>query len=620
MKYYLLLVCLLISIAQAQTAFPIKKFTKDEEEKIKKNLELIEKYQQENDFNEASRYLSETAFIYWEHNFFNEAIKYYEKAKTLSIELGNVSGATKISNNLGLIYSDLDENERALKNFKESLAYRLKLGDKQYIVNSLVNIGALLNRISRHEEAIEYLDKATQYALQLDDLDRLKTIYGLLAENYQKTGNTQKMIEYYELYRRFTSKAMEASDRIRAESQLKLQLAEKENKIKQLELEKKQNDLIAAGERSNTLLDSLNRKQLSYLFLEKEKQRAELEISLANSRARDAELEKENERTKRRNHTLTLISITSIILIITIFAIFTLVRTRKTNRTLADKNHIISEAQHEILAQKQELEITFNDLFAKNRNITASINYAKRIQQGMFNGYGSLADILPNSFILFLPRDVISGDFFWFTKINNLIIIACVDCTGHGVPGGLMSIMGIGFLNQIIKGEKVTDPSAILTKLNDRIYNSLNQESQDALQDGMDASIVTIDNAEKRLLFSGAKHDLISVDNLKKVERIKGDRYSIGGSMKRQTKEYTTKEILLDDPKSYYMSTDGYPDQFGGVHDRKLLLKNFRKLLALTSSASFKEQQEAILESLEAWKKGRQQTDDILVIGFKTDL
>lgn len=619
MKCYILLFCCLVGIAYAQTSFPIKKFSKADEAKIKKNLELAEKYQAEGDLNEAGRYFSETAFMYWEHNFFNEAVTYYEKSKKLAMQLGNISGATKISNNLGLIYSDIDENEKALKNFKESLSYRRKLNDKQAIVNSLVNIGSLLNQVGRHEEAIEYLDEATQYALQINDLDRLKTVYGLLAENYQKTNNTEKMMEYYELYRKFTQKAIKANDEARSESQLKLELAQKENQIKQLELEKKQNDLIAAGERSNTLLDSLNKKQLSYLYLEKEKQRVELEKSLADARVRDAELEKENERTKRRNYTITLASVISIILIIMAFAIFTAIKTRKNNKTLAHKNQLISEAQDQILAQKEELEITFNELFDKNRNITASINYARRIQQGMFNGCGNLADILPHSFILFLPRDVISGDFYWFTKVDDLVIIACIDCTGHGVPGGLMSIMGMSFLNQIVKGEGNTDPGTILLKLHNRIYNSLNQELESSLQDGMDGSIVTIDTTNKQILFAGAKHDLIYINNLKKPEQIKGNRCSIGGSMKRQAKEYHTREIPIDVSKSYYMSTDGYPDQFGGSKDRKLLLKNFRKLLAFTSTASFEEQREAMAQSLRVWKRGRRQTDDILVIGFSPD-
>jgi serine phosphatase RsbU (regulator of sigma subunit) len=249
-----------------------------------------------------------------------------------------------------------------------------------------------------------------------------------------------------------------------------------------------------------------------------------------------------------------------------------------------------------------------------------SIIYAKRIQDGMMLKEKHLHRIFPNSFIHMRPRNIVSGDFYWFTRFNNKTIIAAADCTGHGIPGALMSILGINLLNQIIIEEKNTDPSFILHRLDHKVnkafsYTSdLLEESTKEYNDGMDIALCSIDNDTLAAQFAGAYRPLYYVRNNELVE-IKGSRQPIGGNLNNPIFENT--KIQLQKGDKVYLCSDGYASQFGFMTGKKLSTARLKNMLLQISNLPFSVQKTELENIFTDWKMSTEQTDDVLVMGFE---
>ena len=277
-----------------------------------------------------------------------------------------------------------------------------------------------------------------------------------------------------------------------------------------------------------------------------------------------------------------------------------------------------NEMTYNILA----LEDKSNLIEEANKKTTSSINYAKRIQDAMLPNLKEIKQDLPNSFVFFKPRDIVSGDFYYYHKIDNKIIIAAIDCTGHGVPGAFMSLIGNDLLNEIIGSRKILTPSYILTILNQKIDKVLHQSDSQtenrAIRDGMDAAICMIDVENNQLEYAGARNPLVYVQN-NELRIIKGDRVSVGGNIDNTTGiRFTNHTISIDMPTSFYIYSDGFQDQFGGKQNLKYNTKRFRQTLLDISSHSFDKQEQKLETILEEWKGQKQkQIDDILIIGFE---
>ncbi|WP_338766975.1 SpoIIE family protein phosphatase [Bernardetia sp. ABR2-2B] len=293
---------------------------------------------------------------------------------------------------------------------------------------------------------------------------------------------------------------------------------------------------------------------------------------------------------------------------------------------LENTQNKLSLVNNEMTYNMMALEDKNKIIETKNKKITSSINYAKRIQDAMLPKIGKIKRGLPQSFVYFKPRDIVSGDFYYYHKVDNKIIIAAIDCTGHGVPGAFMSLIGNDLLNEIIDSRNILTPSHILTILNQKIDKVLHQsESYVQLEnkvrttrDGMDAAICMIDLENKKLEFAGAKNPLVYIQD-KEVKVIKGDRISVGGnSISQQNTMFTNHTISIDTPTSFYIYSDGFQDQFGGEENLKYNTKRFRKTLLDISNYSFSEQEDSLNAIFEEWKgENQKQIDDILVIGFE---
>jgi serine phosphatase RsbU (regulator of sigma subunit) len=278
---------------------------------------------------------------------------------------------------------------------------------------------------------------------------------------------------------------------------------------------------------------------------------------------------------------------------------------------------IRGKAEKQIAEQREEIDKSHEELAMQNKDIVASINYASRIQHAMLPTEENILRGVPLSFLLYKPRDIVCGDFYWFHEIDrdNYIMI-CADCTGHGVPGALMTMIGNSILNQVIVDGKITEPANILTELDKRISETLKQQKQhtDLVQDSMDLALLKVNKKYKEFTFCGAKRPVIYIHN-KELTEFKGNKFTLGGLSEVKNFEETKHTYTQDDV--IYLFTDGFADQFGGSESKKFMIKQFRELLLKIHVLPMHEQKAALETALASWKQNNEQTDDVLVIGIK---
>jgi len=269
----------------------------------------------------------------------------------------------------------------------------------------------------------------------------------------------------------------------------------------------------------------------------------------------------------------------------------------------------VSKRTQEIVLQKEIIE-------KKNKNITDSIHYAKRIQDATLPDIGLMNLYLKNSFVLFKPKDIVSGDFYWIEKKGDEILFAVVDCTGHGVPGAFLSLIGHNSLNQIVNELNILTPSEILGELNKSVNRTLQNNVEGShIQDGMDMSICSLNVKTNLLQFAGAYNPLYIV-NGNDIREIKGDKISIGSGGDELNKKFTNTVIQLDKNDCIYLFSDGFADQFGGPKGKKFKYSRFKELLIDINKMSMKEQQQNLDTTITKWQGDLEQIDDVCVIGI----
>jgi len=287
---------------------------------------------------------------------------------------------------------------------------------------------------------------------------------------------------------------------------------------------------------------------------------------------------------------------------------------------ISTQNAELHQQTEEIQAQRDEIILQKNEIENKNKNLTDSIQYALRIQEAMLPPREILSANLPEHFILYKPRDIVSGDFYWFKQINHFIFIVAADCTGHGVPGAFMSLLGISHLNEIISKKEICPPNEILNELSQRIKNSLHQEGQKGQsQDGMDIALCIIDIENNTIQFSGAHNPLYLIrknETNYELYETKADKMPIGVHPKEDI-SFTNNEIQLQKNDTIYLFSDGYVSQFGGNKLEKYKTKRLKELLTKIQDSNMNTQKEILEQSLMEWKGNQKQVDDILVIGIR---
>lgn len=612
--FYLFLFIIMHKSYTFSQTYSKQALTKQDSAQIIKYTENYKLYIDKSDLRNASDFLNQIAEIYWKRNQFEKSAEYYLNSLELNRKLGNENGMAGIHSNLGMIYSDLGQYQKSVDHLIEAVATRKKeknrVTGRENLFNALLNLSSSYKQLKKYNEAIKYLKEALNYAQEINNLEKIAIFYLQLAEAHESAGNQAESKKYLGKYMTFYKQmqdkevaksymAME-NEKLRSERiALEKRLKEMELLEKTVELEKKDKEAKEYLSKADSLANTLSKEQLANQLL----------IEQA-----------EQKRLEQQKRLIIFASIFAIVLIIAILLYYAFRQKKKANIKLAYKNSEILRQQEKIIAQRDQLDIKNKELDRKNNQIMKSIKYAKLIQTAMLEREIALNSYIPESFILFKPRDIVSGDFYWYTQTKNKLIIATIDCTGHGVPGAFMSMIGANILNQIVLNDKITEPHEILEKLHIGVYRALNQEHT-GNDDGMDASVLVINKTQKLLSFSGAKNPIILIRN-GKLEEIDGDDLSIGGTQRQKNEKFTKKEISMKGGTYIYSFSDGYQDQFGGIKDRKFMLKRMRQLFLEIHKKDMEEQKVILDMTIEDWKKesGANQTDDILIIGMHLEL
>lgn len=507
--------------------------------------------------NRLKRSLSESLYstgeIHTKYGGYQEALDYFFSALTLKEECNDLYGLSNTFNRIADVYSLQGEIDHALQTLLfKALPLKLQLNDQRGLAIIYSNIGQIHYQRNDFASAKNFLDKSNQYANLVNDLEVLITNAGLLTKIYKSENLLLEAMSFQEM----------------------------------------------ANAYKDSLALNINRKLIEEMSVRFETDKKEQQNKILS-------LTVERQKTVRNY----LVATTLLILVIVVVTYRQYLQKKRTNTIISKKNTLLEEQNIQINSQKKVIE-------EKNKDLTDSIEYAQKIQESLLSKTEELNTKLKDIFILFKPKDIVSGDFYWTGEKNGKLIISAIDCTGHGVPGAFMSMLGDSYLNQIIYHLGITSPEQILTELDKNIKSALKQEDTNN-QDGMDMALCSIDMKTKSIEFAGAKNPLVYIQN-GEVHKIKGSRQPIGGSIEKGS-GFEKHELKIDTPTSFYMFSDGYQDQFGGPKGKKFMVKKLQNLLVEIHNEPMTKQKEILDNTITEWMNGTEQIDDILVLGFKID-
>lgn len=612
--------------------------TDAEKTEVTKYLELVDTYKSQNNINQQVSYLTKIGNIYWNANITDDAITYFKQAIPLSESLGNKNAVITLNNYVGYLYLDKEIYSEAETHFQTSLNTALTLTNKETTSSVYMNLATSQYNQSKYDEAITNLKQAEILGLELNNKTILKKIYSRLAECYLANDNSTEYAKYFKL-----------SENLLLEEKSEI---EDEVALSKLIAEKKSLKLIQQETRMKMYEDSL-------LFAEEKNKKSEVEIELLSNEKKLKELEiakidaekKEAEAEIKKRNTI----IYSFILGIAVMTVFILIvfkllidkrkankqlavinlelnekneKINKTNIELNEKNIFIEKQNIELQSKNELIEKQNSDLQIKNQQIeeqheqiTASIDYASKIQKAILPSLKSIMTNFKDAMIYYKPRDVVSGDFYWYSEHGQKKFVATVDCTGHSVPGAFMSLIGNTLLNEIINEKRIFDPAEVLKKLHIGVVNTLHQsvdnETESETDDGMDITLCCYDKEINKVTIASANH-VIYLFNKSGFEAIEGDSISIGGYFEKRM-EFSFKNHVkdVDNETIIYFFSDGYSDQFGGEFGKKFMTPQFELLIKDIHKYPMKKQEELLEENFQKWKGDRKQVDDILVVGIK---
>lgn len=520
---------------------------------------------------------------YYLLSFYEKALKDLQNAWELFKSLGNHHAEATTIRTIGNIYHSIDEDDKSIQHYRDALKITESLNDLQGTAYNLGNIGYVFQKKGNFEDALKYMNKTVEILTKINDLLGLADVLNNIGKVYFAKKN-------FNLAKPCFSDSLEKSRQIHhlrgmanAGTNIGNCYTHEENFEKALEYHGEA--LKAAGEMGEKLLVSEILNNISYSY----ERAGNLENALVYFKKYE---DVKSEMLKNVSKTT----------INTIRAQFDLEK-EKTEKELYRIKNI-------------ELADAYRQIEEKNKDITDSIYYAKRIQDAILPGREFIKRIFPDSFVFFRPRDIVSGDFFWSAQIHDIFLFAVADCTGHGVPGAFMSLIGNDYLTQIISDSEVTTPGKALAMLDAKISRNLNRKDETIkTRDGMDIALCAYYASSGMLQYAGARRPLLLIRN-GVMEVYKPDTFSIGG-IDQVSKIFKDHTICLKKNDALYLFTDGYTDQFGGLKEKKFKLQKLKELLLKIYDKPMEEQEQIIQYEISGWQGNLQQVDDILVTGIK---
>lgn len=558
---------------------------------MQKQLEAMKLFDEEKQTHDVASCLGNIGMIYYYQNNlelalqnFNAAVKVHEKYKD-SINIANsynqigvtllnqkkysksleallkalkISEQTKdslqisqIYDNIAIVYTEQGNFNGALKLLLEWVDFRSKRASKRNIIFSFENIADVYIQLRQYNMAIKYANSALSMANEIGDKNEIKNIHEILSEIYYKSGQYKEAYDNYKLYTQYSDSLIN-EESVKQIGDLKTNYAVKE----------KESQMKAAQEKQEAVLKTIIWSVLAGLLLVVAFA-AFITRSLRTTRKQKALIEKQKEE--------------------------------------VNNQRLIAEHQKELVQEKQ-------------KEITDSITYAKRLQEAILPPL-ELIRQLPDSFVLYQPKDIVAGDFYWAEQAGDYFFIAAADSTGHGVPGAMVSVVCSNALNRSVKEFGLTEPGKILDKTKELVVETFTKSNSE-VKDGMDISLLAYNKATQQLQWSGANNPLYYITpGSSELTEIKPDKQPIGKT--EQAQPFTTHTLPYLSGTTYYLFTDGFPDQFGGDKGKKYLYKRFKELLLKLSTLPLSNQKDALQSEFSQWKGSLEQTDDVTVIGVR---
>jgi serine phosphatase RsbU (regulator of sigma subunit) len=545
-------------------------------------------------------YYSNIGNLYREQKNYQKALEYSYKAVTQEKKIHNEKALVITYNNIAEIYASLGHNDSTFHYYTLVLKISEKLNDSFSMAVSYTVFGTFYVKLKKYDQAIEYSSKGY-------NICKAQNSFGdVLVASLINLGTVNQELKKYEAAEAYFQEALATAKKIESKMLIKEMLLS----LASLYEEKKDyknayNYYKLFSEAKDSLLNKENSKLITEMNTKYTTEKKEKEIELLKKNEDIQNLELTKKRNELNNQRTISISIFSGFLLLMIVAILLFSRyqlKKKANDQLQNAFNLIEEKN--VLIEKSNLMIT------------DSITYAKRIQDAILPASSDLEQLFSNNFfILYKPAQIVSGDFYWCSTQHDKIIFVVADCTGHGVPGAFMSMIGNTLLNEIVNEQKVTCTKEIARLLDKKIIHALHQHSDSSQYDGMDISICCIDKRAREISFTGAHHVLyIFADQLQKI---KGDPFSIGGAQHQDKKTFTSQRIRYEEGQCLYFLTDGYCDQSGGTANKRFTSNKFENLLIEIGTLQPEDQKEKLETAFEDWKGNTKQRDDVLVVGIR---
>lgn len=582
------------------------------------------------------------AIIYETQNRLEKALAYYKKSLKIKQELGARLDLISTNRMLGGLYSTLNQPQKAESHHLKALNIAREIKSRTSTIECYTGLGDTYVRFKQYNQALNLLKKALKLEKSSENKLSFIGIYITLSRAYYHLKKYNKALGTLKKANNL-SKQSPLSEDSRVIARIFAQIYEALGDYKQAYANHKLFKLLADSLLNKESTAKIARLESEFEF-KKEKDSIQF-VQAKKQAAFDAEI---NARHNKQQATYAGLVLVSILLLTMVFFFRD---KQKSNRKLNQVNEALAQSNKEIKVAHEEVKITNEEINTMNEqlantlqvveeqhdDIISSINYAQRIQKALLPSQEEINEYFPDNFILYKPREIVSGDFYWFTSvephhpsniwetnISEKYVLIAADCTGHGVPGAFMTILGAQALTDIVVQQGLTEPDQILNTL-DKTVKELLRRKTTLMDDGMDITVVVIDKEAKTLKFAGAKNPLILIQDNKLTE-VKGDIYSINGHRHQDEKiKYTAHTFDISVPTTFYIYSDGYQDQFGGKQGKKFMKKQLLKKIQNFSGLPLPKQKQMLEATLHNWMQAdetgkNEQVDDILVMGVKLDL
>jgi serine phosphatase RsbU (regulator of sigma subunit) len=547
------------------------------------------------------------AILYYTQKDYKKTVEYLFKSLDTYKIAEDEDGIANVTNNIAELYMEQDSLQKSLEYYNTSLPIIQKLNSRYLLYYNYTGQAAVYDRLKEYSKAESLYFKGLETAKEINARYEIAHSYEAISSHYLLKNK-------YKLAQTYADSALALGQEIGIPEIIKDAADVLHQSNAQLRGFKKAYEYhLLYTEMNDSILSDNNTKEVTQLVMQyqHDKELKEREIEQAKK-----DLAKEKELSRQKNLRNIFFIAFAFVLLMVFIVLKNYREKKKANELLSqqkaeieEKNEELNQLNHEISRQKDELE-------KNHKKITDSIKYAEKIQTAMLPMQNTLERLLPKHFILYQPRDIVSGDFYWVRQVDDVILIAVADCTGHGVPGAMMSMLGISFLNDISRRKEVNKPSLILSELRNQVKKSLKQTGKrDEARDGMDMAFCEIDTKTNKLCFAGANNPLILFRNGELIQ-YKADRQPI--SIYFKEKEFTDHSIQLEKGDRIYMFSDGFMDQINMDNRKKFSSHGLRTKLEELHLKPMTKQKEILESTINDWMgESTNQVDDILIMGIE---